>query len=76
MRELGIVQHYDYWRAGIRACPYSIRGKRVRFSDFWSWWLLNPGWRPFGRDSWAGAKVGKTPGLSVNIDATALPRAH
>lgn len=48
--EQGICYHVRYWRFAIRACPDAIKGGRyVRYSDIWSWWILNPDFVPYSR---------------------------
>ena len=71
MRQAGIVRHYDYWRALIRECPCSIRGEYIRFSDAWTWWSLNPAWRPFSRRE---EKVGETLALSAQFGAARVEK--
>jgi hypothetical protein len=44
----GVTISYAYARAVIEACPQSIRHRYVRPSDAWTFWVLNPGFRPFG----------------------------
>lgn len=44
----GVHIHYRYARELIKACPHSVRGRYIRFSDAWTWWVLNPNFRPFG----------------------------
>lgn len=46
-REQGVTIHYRYARAIIAACPHSVHRRYVRFSDAWTWWVLNPGFQPF-----------------------------
>jgi hypothetical protein len=43
----GVHIHYRYARELIAACPHSVRKRYIKFSDAWSWWVLNPGFRPF-----------------------------
>ena len=48
--EQGISYHVKYWRLVIKQCPHSVKGGRyIRWSDVWSWWLLNPDYLPFSR---------------------------
>ncbi len=43
----GVHIGYGYARALIRACPLSIRGRFIRPSEAWSWWVLNPDFAPY-----------------------------
>ena len=57
----GIEIHYAYARAIIRACPQSIRRRYVYASDAWTWWVLNPEFKPFGlKPPQAGATLSLT----------------
>jgi len=48
--EVGICYHVRYWRFAIKKCPEAIKGGRfVRYSDIWSWWMLNPDFVPYSR---------------------------
>lgn len=51
----GVSIHYAYARAIIRACPQTVRGRYVRPLDAWTWWVLHPECKPFGRAPQAGA---------------------
>lgn len=44
----GVEISYRYARALLARCPLAIRGRYIKFSDAWSWWVLNPGFQPFG----------------------------
>ena len=57
----GIEIHYAYARAIIRECPQAIRGRYVRAADAWSWWVMNPTFKPFGVKP---PRLGETRGLS------------
>jgi hypothetical protein len=43
----GVGISYRYARAIIAACPQTVRGRYILGSDAWTWWVLNPGFRPF-----------------------------
>lgn len=43
----GVEISYRYARAVIAACPRTVRGRYILGSDAWTWWVLNPGFRPF-----------------------------
>lgn len=43
----GVQIHYHYARELIAACPQNVRGRYIKFSDAWNWWVLNPSFRPF-----------------------------
>lgn len=43
----GVRIHYGYARALIRSCPLTVRGRYIRPSEAWSWWILNPEFLPF-----------------------------
>ena len=62
--ELGIEHTDDYVRACLRAMPPMMapRHKHARWSDFWTWYCLNPDFMPFSRDP-ARRGAGKTRGL-------------
>lgn len=46
----GLHYHVRYWRAAMKLCPEAIKGGRfVRWSDIWSWWMLNPDFVPYSR---------------------------
>lgn len=62
----GVTIHYHYARAIIARCPQSVRGRYVRASDAWSWWVLNPGFQPFSEK---GEKSNTTRALSTALDA-------
>jgi hypothetical protein len=57
----GIEIHYAYARAVIKDCPHSIRGRYVRATEAWSWWVLHPEFKPFGVK---GPQVGATRDLA------------
>jgi hypothetical protein len=44
----GIGISYRYARAIIQQCPQSIRGRYILPSNAWTWWVLHPGFQPFG----------------------------
>jgi len=55
----GIEIHYAYAREIIKACPQSIRGRYVKASEAWSWWVLHPEFKPFTeRPPTVGATLG------------------
>jgi len=57
MEEHNVYRIVPYWRRAMRACPASIRrGRYVRFTALWEWWLLNPDWvdRPRRRERQQG----------------------
>jgi len=43
----GVQIGYRYARAIIAQCPTAVRGRYIKFSDAWTWWILNPGFQPF-----------------------------
>lgn len=43
----GVKIHYRYARAIIDQCPNAVRKRYIRFSDAWTWWMLNPDFKPF-----------------------------
>jgi hypothetical protein len=45
----GVHIHYRYARHIIANCPDAVRGRYIRFSDAWTWWQLNPGWKPYSK---------------------------
>lgn len=45
--EQGVSIGYRYARAIIAQCPRTVRGRYIKFSDAWTWWVLNPGFQPF-----------------------------
>jgi hypothetical protein len=48
--ELGICYHVRYWRFAIKACPQSVKdGRFVKWSDIWTWWMMNPDFVPYSR---------------------------
>lgn len=47
----GVQIGYRYARAIIAQCPAAVRGRYIRFSDAWTWWILNPGFQPFSGKS-------------------------
>jgi hypothetical protein len=53
----GVSIGYRYARHIIKKCPQTVRGRYVKFSDAWTFWVLNPGFRPFGE---GGDKGGQT----------------
>ncbi len=44
----GVSFSYRYARALMDVCPLTVRGRYILFSDAWDWWVLNPGFHPFG----------------------------
>lgn len=64
----GVRIHYGYARALIRACPLTVRGRYIRPSEAWSWWILNPDFLPFSEKEEKSAK-----GLTLS-DALATRR--
>ena len=44
--EQGVSIGYRYARAIIAQCPRTVRGRYIKFSDAWTWWVLNPGFQP------------------------------
>lgn len=62
--EQGVTIHYRYARALIAQCPRAVRGRYIRFSDAWTWWVLNPGFQPF---SGKGEKSDTTRSLSQSL---------
>jgi hypothetical protein len=44
----GVFISYRYARALLARCPQTVRGRYIHFDDAWTWWVLNPGFRPFG----------------------------
>lgn len=70
-RGQGVDIHYGYARAIIRACPQSVRGRYVHFSEAWSWWVLNPDFLPFSEK---GPKSGTTRALSATVETRPLVR--
>jgi hypothetical protein len=61
----GVTIHYHYAREIIAACPQAVRRRYIRFSDAWSWWVLNPGFQPFSEK---GPKSDTTRTLSTLLD--------
>ncbi len=45
--EQGVTIGYRYARAIVAQCPTTVRGRYIKFSDAWTWWVLNPGFQPF-----------------------------
>jgi hypothetical protein len=66
-KKQGVEIGYRYARAVIAACPRAVRGRYVKFSDAWTWWVLNPGFQPFSEK---GEKLTNTGTLS-HAQATA-----
>ncbi len=60
----GVEIHYRYARAIISRCPRAVRCRYIRFSDAWTWWVLNPGFQPF---SAKGEKSAMTRTLSQSL---------
>ena len=54
----GVSISYRYARAVLVACPSTVRGRYIRFSEAWTWWVLKTDFRPFG----------ETPGNSTLAD--------
>lgn len=50
----GVTIHYAYARAIIRACPQAVRARYVKPIDAWTYWVLHPELKPFGRAPEAG----------------------
>jgi hypothetical protein len=44
----GVGISYRYARAVIEKCPQSIRCRYILPSNAWTWWVLHPGFQPFG----------------------------
>jgi hypothetical protein len=53
--EQGVAISYRYARAIIEQCPDAVRGRYIWPSVGWTWWVLHPGFQPFGE------KPGKSP---------------
>lgn len=62
--EQGVTLHYRYCRAIIARCPRTVRGRYIKFSDAWTWWILNPGFQPFSEK---GEKSDMTRTLSQSL---------
>ena len=61
--EQGVRIHYGYARALIRACPLTVRGRYIRPSEAWSWWIL----------SWSSGVT--TVNCSLRMKSALIPRA-
>lgn len=60
----GVEIHYRYARAIVAQCPQTVRRRYIKFSDAWTWWILNPGFQPFSEK---GEKSDMTRPLSQSL---------
>lgn len=64
----GVEISYRYARAIIAACPQAVRGRYVLFTDAWTWWVLNPGFRPFSEKGEKSTTAGTLSHTLANAD--------